>query len=185
MFEDKFENEIKKRAGEIFGQEINLPAGHRERFEQRLREQNAADASDASVTEILEDNKDAAIVAHNQNKVIPLRKIIATIAAAAIFVGFLIIHNIQADDSPSTELAEVRNYYNLLLEEQIDATKQLIQNIDEEGRREALLENIEQINSPIPEVQMPDDEYIILIANVYTSKIESLQDLQDILKDNI
>jgi hypothetical protein len=185
MSDNRIENEIKKHAGEIFGQEISLPTGHRERFEQRLRGLNGTEATNEDVTEIPDDNKDAAIVAYNQRKVVPLRKIITAIAIAAVFAGFGIINNIQIDDSQSTELAEVLSYYSLLLEEQIDATKQLVQNIDEEGRRESLLENIERINSPIPDVQMPDDEYIILIANVYTSKIESLQDLQNILKDNI
>ena len=184
MFEDKFENEIKKHAGEIFGQEINLPAGHREKFEQRLREQNTADATNADTTEILEDAKGAAIVANNQRKVVPLRKIIAAIAAAAVFVGFIIIHNIQIDDSQSTELAEVRNYFNFLLEEQVEATKLLVSKIEEEDYRKFLNSNIEQIeNTAVPDVQITDEDYIVLIANVYTDKIEALQNMQNIIKE--
>ena len=184
MFDDKFENEIKKHAGEIFGQEINLPAGHREKFEKRLREQNTADATDEGVAEDLKETKGAAIVACDQTKIVPLRKIITAIAAAAVFVGFLIMHNIQADDSQSTELAEVRNYYNFLLEEQVDATKLLVSKVDEEDYRKFLNSNIEQIeNTAVPDVQITDEEYIVLIANVYTDKIEALQNMQNIIKE--
>jgi len=182
MLDDKLEEKIKEHAGEIFGQEINLPVGHRERFEQRLLEQKRIEAS----VEILGDCANETVVSRRQGKAIPLRKIfVAVITIAAIFAGIIITRDTSSTDTQSPELAEVSNYYSLLLEEQIDITKQLIQSIDEEGHRDALLENIERINTPVPDVQMPDDEYIILIANIYANKIESLQDLQNIIRDNI
>jgi hypothetical protein len=37
-------------------------------------------------------------------------------------------------------------------------------------------------NKPVPDIQIPDDEYIILIASFYTRKIETLQNIQNIIK---
>ena len=66
----------------------------------------------------------------------------------------------------------------------VDATKILAQGIREEKYRNDLLGNIEQIESePIPDDVMPDDDYIVLIADIYTKKIEVLKNIQNNLKD--
>jgi len=96
----------------------------------------------------------------------------------------MFLPDLFVEELESQELADVRNYYSMQLEEQIEATKLLIQNVNEEYRKD-LLDNIEQIgNEPVPDVQIPDDEYIVLIANVYSNKIEVLQNLQDLIREN-
>jgi hypothetical protein len=163
MPENRLERKIREHAGEIFGSGAALPAGHRERFEQRL--------------------KPAGRTGKGARKPGGLKKwLIASVAAAASAVaGFIFL----PDSRSGSELSDVRNYYNMQLEEQIDVTRQLIRHVGESGRKE-LLAGIEQIeNEPVPDVQVPDDEYIVLIAEVYTEKIETLQQLQNIIREHI
>lgn len=166
MSDHKFENKIK----EIFESRVELPDGHRERFEQRLKNRRDANAGIDRPSRVISFNKWLTVAA----------------AAAAILVGLIfIIDPSEEAQQQGTELADVRNYYRLLLEEQADATRQLAQKVDGK-HREVLLANIERIeNLTVPEVQIPDDEYIVLIADVYTGKIESLQNIQNILKEII
>ena len=175
MSYDKFESNIKKHAGEIFGHDKELPAGHRERFEQRLK----AFTKPETATE-------QAVIQRKSGKVIQLKKaLIAAIAAAAVITGFIILYDSPVEKLESSELADVRNYYSMQLEALVDETKLLIQNIDSKYKKD-LLVSIKRIeNEPIPDVQIPDDEYIVLIAGIYSNKIEVLQNLQDLIKENI
>ena len=193
MFNDKFENEVKKRASEILEQGKEPPAGHRERFEQRLKEPQKVELNinkSLGVRRTSEQpycNDETATVAGKSRKVVLLRKVlVAVTAAAAVIAGFVILHNRSTEESHESMIVDVRNYYDMKLEEQIDATKQLLQSINQDEQRMIILANIEQIKKEtVPDVQIPDDEYIILIANVYTNKIEVLQNLQNVIKDNI
>ncbi|MDR1221902.1 MAG: hypothetical protein LBL07_03365 [Tannerella sp.] len=166
MSDSKLEQKIREHFGEIFGSDLELPSGHRERFERQLKSagQRGRDAQKAG----------------------RLKKwLIASVAAAAAVTGFLLLTDPSAESRSGPELADVRNYYSMQLEEQVDATRQLIRHVDE-AHREELLADIEQIeNEPVPDVQIPDDEYIVLIAGVYTKKIETLRNLQDIIRENI
>ncbi|MDR2147332.1 MAG: hypothetical protein LBE91_12815 [Tannerella sp.] len=154
MFENQLENRLRENAGAIFGQEKELPAGHRERFERRLKERS--------------------------NRKWKIR-LIATVAAAAVIAGFVFFPNLFAAKQQNDEPANVRSYYNMLLKEQAEATRQLIRQVDE-THREVLYANVELIeNNPAPDVQLPDDEYVILIADFYRNKIERLQNIQDII----
>ena len=163
MFDNPLEDRLRANAGTLFEQDKELPAGHRERFEQRLKTANAE--------AIRQSGKVAAWKT----------RFIATAAAAAVLTGFVFLLNPFAGEQASTELADVRNYYSMLLEEQVEATRQLIQQVDETNR-EILFTDVELIeNDPIPDVQITDDEYIILVANFYTNKIEILQDMQNII----
>ena len=178
MLDGKFENKIRNHADKIFGQGKEPPVGHRERFEQRLKVEYAK-------TTAAEEDVEAVVTVRKSDKAISLRKVlIAAISTAAVIAGFIMLISTPTEEFQASELADVRNYYNMRLEEQIDATKLLIQNIDEPEHRDVLLANIEHIKSiTVPDVQITDDEYIVLIASVYTNKIETLQNLQDLLRE--
>jgi len=168
MYDIQFEKRLKENAETIFGQGKKLPAGHRQRFELRLKEFNSGLTVKSTVKK------------RKAWKTLSL----AIVSAAAILAGIVFLWNPFAENQPNTELIEVRNYYNMLLEEQAEATRQLIMQVDE-NQREILFSNVELIeNEPTPEVQIPDDEYIILIASFYTNKIESLQNIQEIIRMN-
>ena len=179
MFDEKFENKVRNNAGEIFGHAGEPSAGHRERFEQRLKKEYAKKISTG-------DGMTVAPTKRKSRMVVTLKiMLVAVVANAAVIAGFIVLINSQADKSQGTELADVRNYYNMRLEEMVDATKLLVQNIDEEDHKKFLLDNIEHIeNITVPDVQVTDDEYVVLIANVYTDKIEALQNMQNILKNS-
>ena len=166
MLDYKFESNMKKYAGEVFGQGTEPPVGHRARFEQRLKENQAT----------MKTKRKA-------GKVIRLKKWLTTIAvAAAVLSGIVIIRFLPADEMQSFELADVNNYYKMKLVDQVDETKRLIQNIEELSHRNVLLANVEHIeNLSIPDVQITDDEYIILLASFYSNKIETLQNIQNII----
>ncbi|MDR0394261.1 MAG: hypothetical protein LBH77_03790 [Tannerella sp.] len=191
MPDNKLENKIRKHAGEIFGKDVELPFGHRDRFEQRLKEFNHT--AQPKIPEDTAFAENAVSVsrpemAQKPGKAVSLkRRLIASVAVAAVIAGFVFLLTPSAGNNPpeDRELADIRGYYNIRLEEQADATRQLIQQVDE-AHREVLLADIEQIeNVPIPDVQITDDEYIVLIAEVYTRKIEALQSLQNVIRENI
>ena len=179
MFDDKFEKIIKSHSGEIFGHGIEPSAEHRERFEQRLR-------MECTKENVHRDGMGTVVDMQVSGKVLPLKRfLVAAISTAAVIAGIIILVFLSADKTQGTELADVQNYYNMRLEEQVDAAKLLVQNIDEEEHRMFLLANIEKIESiPVPDVQITDDEYIVLIANVYSDKIEALQNIQSLLREN-
>jgi len=178
------ENQLRENADAIFGRGAELPAGHRERFEQRLKEFSSAQEGFKDKT--LSDSLDA-IPASNLSKkaeIIVKRKkwVIAIVAAAAVIAGFVFLLNPFAEKPQKSELALVRSYYRLLFEEQAEITRELIQQVDE-THRDILYTNVKLIeNTPVPEVQLTDDEHILLIADFYKNKIEKLQNLQNLIK---
>ena len=184
MLDDRFENEIKKHAENIFGKGSELPEGHRERFEQRLKERrnSSTDNDDRSKSEIV---PDTGIVKQKKGIIVQFEKWFAGAAAvAAVIIGFIFLKDTTAEDNDAPRIEDVRNYYSMQLEEQVEATKLLVSKVDEEDYRKFLSSNIEQIeNTGVPDVQVTDEEYIVLIANVYTDKIEALQNMQNILKE--
>jgi hypothetical protein len=168
MFDEKFENKIKKHAGEIFGHDDELPAGHRKRFEQRLKAQNVEQFNVVTVNKSLK------------------KWLITVVAAAAVFAGLIFLSDVPAEEEQRPALADVRNFYSMQFEEAVDATKLLVQDVDEEYQRIDLLAGIEEIEKePVPDVQITDDEYIEFLAIVYTNKIEILKNIQNIIKENI
>jgi hypothetical protein len=190
MSDQSLENKIKKHADAIFGGDVALPSGHRERFKQRLKELNdMTQAAFPEDTELTENVRSAGQPETRQKpgKVLSFKKrLIISVAVAAVMAGFVFLLNLFVEKyQPDQKLADVRNYYKMQLEIQVDETRRLIQHVDE-TYREALLANIEQIeNEPLPDVLITDDEYIVLIAGIYTRKIETLQNVQNIIKENI
>jgi len=197
MYNNHFEAKLKKHAGYLFGKEKELPSGHRERFEQRLNCHVEQSRNISTLNNGLNDmrigrndtKKDLSsiIVKQRSNpiKAVTRKKwLVTTIAAAAVFIGFIFLLNPFAAKQQGMTLTDVRNYYSMLLEEEALTTLLLIQQVDEVNR-EILLANVDLIeNDPLPEVQITDEDYIILIADFYTTKIESLQNMQDIIMTN-
>lgn len=162
---EKWIDKIEANADAIFGREGKLPDGHRERFERRLTQM---------------DNERAVEYPMIRPKRLGT---VAILISAAMIAGVVFLLNLVTEQPPRSELADVSNYYHVQLEEQADITMRLVQSM-ENSNREALLANIEEIkNEPVPDVQIPDDEYIILISTVYTHKIEALQNIQNIIKE--
>lgn len=183
----QLEDRLKQHAKELFGQEKEPPAGHRERFEQRLKDFSLRVADDQSQTDGNNSKYDIAGSVTAKQSIITTRNrkiwIITTIAAAAVLVGFVFLLNPFAFEQQNPTLAEVRSFYSIQLEEKAEATRQLIQQVDEINR-EILLVNVDLIeNDSLPDVQMPDDEYIVLIAGFYSYKIEILQNIQDLINE--
>lgn len=159
---EQIEKKIRAHAVEIFGG--TLPEGHRERFEQRLRTSAAAARGGKA-----------------SGKRPSTRWQIA--AAAAMLAGALILWNRPAEGG-ATALAEVRNYYEMQLASQAEAVRQQALSLDGVCR-ETLLEHIAQIeNAPTPEVQIPDDDYIVLIVHLYEDRRDALQHIQQIIEMN-
>lgn len=178
MNSNHFEDKLKIHANEIFGQEKELPAGHRERFEQRLKDNRNARSWRglggffSSLTAVKANWSSTSWI-------------ITTAAAAAILAGVVFLSNPSTVGQQEVTLAAVRSYYSIRLEEEAEATRHLIQQVDVTNR-EILLKDVELIaGDPLPEVQMSDDDYIVLIADFYAYKIEILQNLQSIIIENI
>jgi len=192
MLDDRFESEVKKHTGDIFGQNCELPGGHRERFEQRLKARRGNLTDDNEQKYIISEPEneldnipDTETVKQKKGIFIQFEKWFAGAAAvAAVIAGFIFLTDTTTDEQDGSRIEDVRNYYSMQLEEQVDATKTLAQGIREEKYRDALLVNIERIESePVPDVVMPDDDYIVLMANIYTKKIEVLKNIQSNIKD--
>jgi hypothetical protein len=189
MNNNQFETKLKKHADDLFGKEKELPDGHRERFEQRLKNLSLLKNNVDILQSNSNDNEETLFTENRQNNpgkaVIWKIWLISTVAAAAVLAGIVFILNPFAKEQQSQELTNVRNYYNILLEEESVATRLLIQHVDEVNQ-EILLANVDLIeNDPLPDVQMPDDDYIVLIAGFYTYKIELLQNIQNAIKTNV
>jgi hypothetical protein len=179
MYNNQFEDRLKEHAETLFGQGKEPPAGHRARFEQRLREMDVANnrAFDSTT------QTGRAEVTHKSGKTVLWKAwLITTVAAAAVLIGVVcLLHPFSAEQQSPT-IADVRNYYSVLLEEQAESTRQLIQQVDETNRK-VLFDEVDLVeNDPLPDIQIPDDEYIVLIASFYTYKIEELQNIQNIIK---
>jgi hypothetical protein len=162
---EKWIDKIEANADAVFGRGGKLPDGHRERFEHRLNQMGSERAT--------------------EHPIIWKKRLftVTILISAAMIAGFVFLLNLTTEPPSRSELAEVSHYYHMQLEEQADITKRLVQSM-EHSNREALLANIEEIeNEPVPAVQIPDDEYIILISTVYTHKIEALQNIQNIIKE--
>ena len=154
------ENKIREHAEELFGGEPFK--GHRERFTDRLD-------------------------AVNRKKMIPVYKIISYISIAAVFAGcvFLLQRTLKLDDTYEGEsLAEVQNYYSMQLQEKIESIEQLLQKVDEEERSN-LMHDIESIQKEADfSIQDSDEKNTAFIVMTYSSKIEALQHIHNILSDN-
>lgn len=155
------ENKIRENVNQIFDSQ---PAeGHRERFAKKLLSQK-------------KNKRNARIINFGY----------AASIAAAIIVA-LIIFKPEFSDSETENISwedirivEVQRYYAKLLDNEINTTKELLQNIDETERSNVLsdIEMMKTDNNIIPN-KMTDEEKAAVIVSVYSRKIESLQNLQN------
>ncbi|MDR2652487.1 MAG: hypothetical protein LBC68_09285 [Prevotellaceae bacterium] len=101
-------------------------------------------------------------------------------AAAAVVVAFFALRteNIETEYD-DMQIAEVKQYYKMQLNDEIDATKELLQNIDEQYRNEILgdIKLMEIDDNKIPNA-LDDERKAALIVSIYRRKIESLHSLQ-------
>ena len=175
MSKNQLEEQIRKNAETVFSQGKEPPAGHRERFEQRLKELEGRQEAGNDYPFIV-----ASARSPKYKMAVGKKWLIATITAA-VLAGFMFLLNPFSNEYQCSELIEVRNYYCMLLEEEADVTRQLIQNVDE-TYRETLFANVELIeNDMIPDIQVTNDDYIKIIVSFYTNKIEILQNLQNVI----
>ena len=155
------ENKIREHAGEIFGSEPQ--DGHRERFAGMLSE------------------------TCNNKKRISIRQIISYAAIAAIFAGcvFFLYRTINQDFILDDPLPEVQNYYAMQLQDKIDAIEQLLERVDENDRM-SLMADIENLQKEA-ELSMAnsDENNTAFVVMTYSSKIEALQHIYNILTDNL
>ena len=157
---DRLENRLQAQAAEIFAADTP-PAGHRERFAQRLDAERAL----------------------RRRRRLSWRLAIGAVvlaAAVALTAVWLWPTTVTSDDSyDATESpVEVQRYYAMQLDHELEATRALIGDAENEDRR-ALLEELHAMQAEgVPDVQLPDDERITLIVRVYTSKIDALKHIQ-------
>lgn len=173
---DRLEDKIKTHADKIFVCE-ELDAGHRERFAKRL---------DAMRTNALQASTDV----HSEDKTtktgrtILLRVIYTGIVAAAVLVGAWLFLSPPEMNEPSVQgdsSADVRNYYAMLFENELETTKQMLHQTDCQNL-DMMNDELQSIASDeMPDIQMPDDDKITIIVRVYSSKIAALQQIQTII----
>ncbi|MDR1552191.1 MAG: hypothetical protein LBS69_01850 [Prevotellaceae bacterium] len=105
-------------------------------------------------------------------------------AAAAVVIAFLVLktENIENGNTATNEIhiAEVKQYYKMRLHDEIDATKELLKNIDEQYRNEILsdIKLMEIDGNKIPSA-LDDERKAALIVSIYRRKIASLHSLQN------
>ena len=154
------ENNIKKHAEELFGSEPLK--GHRERFAGKL-------------------------VAGTCKKRSSVHKLIRYLSVAAVFVGclFLLYHALKPDYVQENEsLSEVQNYYSMLLQEKVDDIELLLQQIDENDQV-ILKKDIENmIVEADSDIRNSDEQNTEFVVMTYSSKIEALQHIHDMLVNN-
>ncbi len=157
---DLLEDKIREHADELFGSEPLK--GHRDRFADRL---------------------DVA----NRTRRIRFYKIISYISVAAVFAGcvFLLQRTLKQDSFLEEESwYEVQNYYSMQLQEKIDDIEQLLPFVDEEDRI-SLVRDMETLQKEADLNMLESDEKnTTLIVMTYSSKIEAMQHIHNILKDN-
>ncbi len=159
---NRLEKELRARAAEIFAAD-EPPAGHRERFVGRL------DAWRAS----------------RRRRRLSWRLTFGavTLAAAVALTAVWLwptttaTNDVRSDDATESPV-EVQRYYAMRLDHELEATRTLIDNIDDEDRRDLLDELHAMQAEDVPDVQLADDEQITLIVRVYTSKIDALKRIQ-------
>ncbi|MDR2065238.1 MAG: hypothetical protein LBP85_05990 [Prevotellaceae bacterium] len=151
------EKKIKENKNEIFGGKPEN--GHRARFAAKLS--------------LMQKPKRISFM--------PYLKYIA--AAAVVAVAFFIFKTEKTKNGVTAfndvHIDEVKQYYAMQLNNEIDATKELLKNIDEQYRNEILsdIKLMEIAENKIPNA-LDDERKAALIVSVYRRKIEWLHNLQ-------
>jgi hypothetical protein len=149
------EKKIKEHAETVFGSEPE--AGHRDRFAGKLAAHRKS-------------RRLAAVVRHA-----------ALVAAAAAVAAVFLIKTPGEPDEDS--FVDTQNYYSMLLEDEIESTRQLLDGLDNSSRDE-IMKDIESIQAETYPFSETGEQNEALLVNIYSSKIESLQHIQSILSEN-
>jgi hypothetical protein len=153
---NRLENRIKQQAPDIFGSEPST--GHRERFAAKLQ-------------------------ATDRKRQVPFRIIISYLSAAAVLAGVIYFAKdiILPETGTEESLYEVQAYYAMLLQDKISEIEPLLQNVDEEDRN-TLIRDIETLQQEAEAyIQDSGENNIPFIVKVYSTKIEAIEHIQDIL----
>jgi spore coat protein CotH len=170
---------IGEHADELFGGEPLT--GHRERFVARLD----AVGSEKRISK-LEDSQEwpNKPVAFNKK---PIRRMYGYLSAAAIFIGIVILLHQrlhQESIAESGPLSEVQNYYSMQLRDKIDDIEQLLTQLDENDRS-GLMSDIENmLREADSEIWTSGEKNTELIVMTYSSKMEALQHIHNLLDAN-
>jgi hypothetical protein len=154
---DMLEKKIGEHADAVFA--AAPPAGHRERFAAKLAARR------------------------ERGRRAVLRRICGYAAVAAAFVAAVFLANRFAgreDGGGEEPFDDVRNYYVMLLEEEVESTRPLLQRVDSRSREE-LVRDIESICAEHAAFRDGGERNEALLVNVYSSKIEAVQHIRSIL----
>lgn len=160
--ENKLEERLRAEAAEIFAADAP-PAGHRERFAGRL------DAWRES--------------RRRRRRTWRLTLGAVTLAAAVVLAAVWLwpaagTVSDGADDASESPI-EVQRYYAMRLDDELEATRALIdRHPDSDDRRELLDELHAMQADEMPDVQLADGDRITLIVRVYSTKIDALKRIQ-------
>jgi hypothetical protein len=157
---DMLEKKIREQAGVLF--DAALPAGHRERFAAKLAARK------------------------NVRRMALLRRIGGYAALAAALVSAVFLADTftgNAGDGNEEPFDDVRNYYVMLLEEEVESTRLFLQCLDSRSREE-VLRDIEAIRTEHIPFRDGNERNEALLVDVYSSKIEALQHIRNILSEN-
>jgi hypothetical protein len=154
------EEKIRENAEKIF--EAKLPEAHRERFADKL-----------------------AKAGKTKRRALILRLAYSTSVAAAILVGLLIFkpsdnENTAFEANKEIRIADVQQYYAMQLENEIEATKAALKNVDAENRQRIIadMEKMQTSDNDILSSRLDDEKKAALLCSNYSRKVEVLQNLQ-------
>jgi hypothetical protein len=152
------EDKIREHAEEIFGREPTQ--GHRDRFAGKLNPTGIKIR-------------------------ITIPQIISYAAVAAVF-AFALYQTFKTEVIQESEpVAEVQNYYSMLLRDKIEAIEQLLPQVDEEDRA-SLMEDIENLQKEADfSMENSNENNTAFVVMTYSSKIEALQHIRQILETNL
>jgi len=153
------EKKLKQHADEIFGSE--LAEGHRERFVAKLAVQSK----------------------RTKPNIVRMIFVYTAAAAALIAAVFTAQRFMQPADVQEYEpIDDVRNYYSALLDSEFEQTWQQARSLDEPSR-EALYRDMIDLRAETGTLDDVEDINSTLIVGVYTSKIETLRHIREIIDE--
>ena len=188
---NNLENTIREHAEELFGSEPLQ--GHRDRFADRLAAVNSTERN-LTVEKLNNAERNLTVeklyargdeqVAGNGKRWFTLRKTIGYASIAAAFIGCVILlqHNLKPENEP---LSEVQNYYSMQLEDKIDELEQLLRYVDEKDRPDLMNDIENMLQEAETDIRSSGENNAELIVTTYSTKIEALEHVQDLLANYI
>ena len=174
---NNLENTIREHAEELFDSEPLQ--GHRDRFADRLAavERNLTD-------ENLYAGNSEQVAAGKDKKRFALYRIIGYVSVAAAFIGCILFfqHRPKSENEP---LSEVQNYYSMQVEDKMVELEQLFRYVDEKDRPELMNDIENMLQEAESDIRSSGENNTELIVMTYSTQIEALQHVQDLLTNYI